>query len=207
MLELHIKKIKKLFKENWTELNLYILLLPLMFAGGIVYFLLSDTVLNMEGMSREYFKGILENVAFYILIPALIISYLRSCIERSLFFLWFTFVIGSLICREVHWDWTGSGVFVLLIILMVIAYFAYDKLRPQITSSVFINLFIIAILSYFISAMILDQNWGRIPKTFRSDIKFRKSLEEFMEILGHSLIALTVLLTPVLKRKKDISGD
>jgi len=198
----HIKKIKELIDYNWKELNLATLMLPLLFAGGITWFLLSDMVVNMEGMSRDYFKGILENIAFYILIPALIISYLRCCIERSVFFFWFSFFIGSLICREIHWDWTTRGVYILLVILMIIGYFAYDKLKPQITSTTFINLFIIALFTYFISAMILDQNWGRIPKTFRSDIKFRKSLEEFMEILGHFLIALIVIMTPVFKKEK-----
>lgn len=205
MIQLHIKKIKELAAYNWKKLNLAILLLPLMFAGGITYFLLSDTVLNMEGMSREFFKGILENIAFYILVPALIISYLRCCIERSAFFLWFTFFIGALLCREVHWDWSTSGIYIMLVLLMVIGYFFYDKLKPQISSTVFINIFIIAILTYFISAMILDQNWGRIPKTFRADIKFRKSLEEFMEILGHSLIALIVLLTPIFKKENELN--
>lgn len=200
----HIKKIKELIDYNWKKLNLATLILPLLFAGGITWFLLSDMVVNIEGMSRDYFKGILENIAFFILIPALIISYLRCCIERSVFFFWFSFFIGSLICREIHWDWTTKGIYILLVVLMIIAYFAYDKLKPQITSTTFINLFIIALFTYFISAMILDQNWGRIPKTFRADIKFRKSLEEFMEIFGHFLIALIVVMTPVFKKEKTL---
>lgn len=199
MIKAQIQKIKDLFKENWQQLNLLSLLTPFLFAGCIVYFLLSDQVAQAEDMGPNTFKVVLEKVAFIILVPAVIVAYLRFCIERSVFFLWLSAIIGSFICREVHWDWAGNGVFVLLGILMIIGYIFYDKLRPQITSSAFINLFVTAIVCYFIASFLLDHNWARISKEYRSDISFRKSLEEFMETLGHSIIALIVFLTPVIK--------
>ena len=202
MLKKQIDKIKELVKENWEQLNLLTLLTPLIFAACITGFLLCDRVANSGRFGPNTFKMILENVAFYILVPAVITSYLRFCIERSTFFLWLTAILTSLLCREIHWDWTRSGIFVILSLLMIIGFIFYDKLRPQITSSAFINLFVAAVICYFIASFLLDQNWARIPKTYRSDIRFRKSLEEFMEILGHSTMALIVLLTPAGKKGK-----
>ena len=200
MIKKEIKKIKGLFKENWEQLNLLILLTPFMYAGCISWYLLSDTVAQGH-FGPDTFKGILEKVAFYILVPASLIAYYRFCIERSRFFLWFLAIILTLLCREVHWKWTGGGVFAMLGVLMLVGYIFYDKLRPQISSSAFINLFVAAILCYFVANLLLDQNWVQISKEFRSDIKYKKSLEEFMEILGHTTIALIVLLTPVLRKK------
>ena len=200
MLKKEIEKIKGLFKENWEQLNLLILLTPFIYAGCISWYLLSDTVANGR-FGPDTFKGILEMVAFYILVPTALIAYYRFCIERSRFFLWFLAIILALLCREVHWQWTGGGVFVMLGALMLVGYIFYDKLRPQISSSAFINLFVTAILCYFIANLLLDQNWAQISKEFRSDIKYKKSLEEFMEILGHATIALIVLLTPALQKK------
>lgn len=202
MLKQQINKIKDLFKENWQELNLLSLLTPFLYVGCMSAFLLSDQIKHIPGISPAFFKVILENVAFYILIPALVFSYLRFCIERSLFFLWFTGILASFICREIHWDWAGGGVFALLAVLMVIGFIFYDKLRPQINSRVFINLFVVAILAYVIANLFLDQGWAKIPKTFRSDIKFRKSLEEFTEVFGHAMMAAIVFFTPALERKK-----
>lgn len=202
MLKKQIQKINDLFKENWAKLNLLSLLTPFVFAGCITWFLLSDQVANAEGIGPNTFKALLEKVAFFILVPAALFAYLRFCIERSLFFLWFLAIIGSLICREIHWDWAGSGVFILLGLLMLIGFIFYDKLRPQVNSSAFINLFVTAIICYFIACFLLDQNWAQISKEYRSDIRFRKSLEEFMETLGHSIIASLVFFTPAIPEKK-----
>lgn len=198
MLKKQLHKIKDLFKENWEKLNLLSLLTPFFFVACMTWFLLSDQISFIEGMSPNFFKAILENVAFYILIPALVISYLRFCIEKSWFFLWLTGIIASFTCREIHWDWAGGGVFVLLAILLVVGFIFYDKLRPQITSRVFINLFVVGILGYVIANFFLDQGWAGIPKSFKSEISFRKSLEEFTEIFGHSMMAAIVFLTPAL---------
>ena len=200
-------KLKKLIKENWEQLNLLSLLTPLFFAGGITYFLLCDQTRIEEEIGPNTFKVILESVAFYILVPAAVFAYLRFCVERSWFFLWFSFLLGILICREVHWDWTSKGVYILLAILALVGYFYYDKLRPQVNSSLFVNLFVVAIVSYFISEFLLDHNWARIPKHFRDDIKFKKSLGEFMEVFGHSMMFVIVFLTPALKflRKESVS--
>jgi len=199
-----INKIKKIVTKSWKEFNLLTLFTPLMLAGGIVLFLLSDSVAHMEGIGPNTFKVALENIAFLILVPAILISYLRFCIERSLFFLWFTSILFSLFCREVHWDWASNGIYVLLILLMFIAIIFYEKLEPQISSSAFINLFIAGILCYSISNFLLDHNWLQISKEYRSDIKFRKSLEEFIETGGHSIMAMITLLTPALTSKKSI---
>ena len=202
-----MKKIKKLIAENWKQLNLLTLLAPFIFAACITYFLLSDQVAGMEGIGPHMFKQILEKVAFYILVPAIVFAYLRFCITRSMFFLWLTGILGILICREIHWDWSHHGVYILLAIAMFIGYIFYDKLRPQISSSTFINLFIVAVLCYFIANFLLDQNWARISRAYRSDIRFRKSLEEFMEILGHAIMAAIVFFTPANKNEKHLSNS
>ncbi len=202
MLKKEMEKVKSLIRENFGQLNLIVLLTPFIFAGCISWYLLSDTVANGP-FGPDTFKAILEKVAFYILVPTALIAYYRFCIERSRFFLWFLAIILALLCREVHWKWTSGGVYAMLGLLMLIGYIFYDKLRPQISSSAFINLFVTAILCYFIANLLLDQNWARVSKEFRHDINYKKSLEEFMEVLGHVTIALIVLLTPALVREKS----
>jgi hypothetical protein len=198
-----MEKFKKLFAENWRQFNLFTLFAPLAFTAGITYFLLCDQTAVAEGIGPNTFKVILESVAFYILVPAVVVAYLRFCVERSLFFLWFACLIGTLLCREVHWDWTNKGVFIMLGALALLGYLYYDKLRPQINSRVFVNFIIVVVISYFISEFLLDHNWIRIPKHYRSDIKFRKSLGEFMEVFGHAMLFAIVILTPALKIVKN----
>jgi len=195
--------LKDIINDSWKQLNLFTLLLPLIIAGGLSAFLLSDSVANMKGVTPNTFKVALENIAFLILVPAILISYLRFCIERSFFFLWFTGILVSLFCREIHWTWTSKGVYALLVLFMILAVLFYDKLKPQICSSAFINLFTAAILCYCISNFLLDHNWLQISKEYRSDISFRKSLEEFIETSGHSIMAMITLLTPALRSRKE----
>ena len=204
-----MEKLKKMIEENWRQLNLLSLLAPLAFVAGISYFLLCDQTRVAEGIGPNTFKVALESVAFYVLVPAAVLAYLRFCVERSWFFLWFFCIVGTLICREVHWDWTSKGVYVMLAVLGVLGYLFYDKLRPQIISSVFVNIFVVLVISYFISEFLLDHNWIRIPKHYRHDIKFRKSLGEFIEVFGHSMIFAIVILTPALKpfQKKIAAND
>ena len=96
--------------------------------------------------------------------------------------------------REAHWEWTGAGIYLLLIILIAIALFQFDRLKPYINSTIFINLIAVVFSCYFISEMMLDHNWARIPKDFGEKIRFRSSLEESMEVVGHFFLAISVLL-------------
>lgn len=193
MLANHIEKIQKLFKENWQQLNLFIFMGPAIYILCVSLFLLCD---RMAGIGPHRVKFIMEIVPFVLLVPMMMLAFLRCCTERSWFFLWYTGFMGTIICREVHWDWTTGGVFVLLGLLMVLAYLFYDKLRPQISTPQFVNMFVTIITLYFIASMLLDQNWARIPKDFRTDINFKKALEECVEVMGHFLLAVTVLLIP-----------
>jgi hypothetical protein len=90
---------------------------------------------------------------------------------------------------------------------MLIAIIYYEKLETQKSTSAFINIFIACNLCYSISNFLLDHNWLRISKEYRSDIKFRKSLEEFIETGGHSIMAMITLLTPALTSKKSIKNN
>lgn len=191
-----LNKFKILALENLKTLNPWILLAPIGFAIGISCYMLSDQVRASDSIGPCTFKFVLENLAYCILAPALIIAYLRACAESSLFFLWLTAIIATLLCREIHWDWTTRGVYVLLALLAATAFVFHDKLRPQISSSVVVNLFASAALTYFISNFLLDHDWAKFPKHFRSDIHFKKSLEEFMECFGHTTMLLMTLLTP-----------
>ncbi|MGH7286871.1 MAG: hypothetical protein ACREI8_02515 [Myxococcota bacterium] len=49
----------------------------------------------------------------------------------------------------------------------------------------------------------LDHNWARIPSHFKQEYKFRSVLEETVELLGHFLLAMTVVVAPAADERGD----
>ena len=188
-METKTEKLRRVVGECRQQLNPLIFVGPPIFTLIIAIFLLSS---SME--DTRQIKTSIEYAGYYLLLPAGLIAFIRFCIERNYFFLMLTGVIATVIMREIHWEWTSEGVYVLFILFMWAAYAFYDRLKPFVSSASFINLAITVLSFYFISEMLLDHNWLRIPEDFGQEVNLRSSLEECIEMAGHTVLSVSVLL-------------
>jgi hypothetical protein len=72
--------------------------------------------------------------------------------------------------------------------------YRYDALQDGFSTPLLVNLLFAGFAAYFVSELMLDHNWARIPGHFKREYHFRSVLEETVELLGHFLLAVTVVV-------------
>ena len=136
-------------------------------------------------------KAVLEELALILIGGAFALSVIRSVLTKgSIFSLWISAFALIIWFREIHWDWTSSGVYVGLLIWMAFAFFKYDRLEPALSDRKTITLLALIIFSYFV-AVTFDQQWWTDGKYYD---KCGKLAGEVIENLGHTLVGLLVLI-------------
>ncbi|UCE86010.1 MAG: hypothetical protein JSU66_17065, partial [Deltaproteobacteria bacterium] len=112
--------------------------------------------------------------------------------------LWSFGVLVVLLCREIHFVGTSTGVYVGLVALFLLALRHYESLRESLERGVTINFLAMGFFSYFL-AVTVDARWwkprGAWPGIPGEDV-FHVPLEELLELLGHVLIIGALLLAP-----------
>lgn len=176
-------------RQILSQVNPFVLFVPVVFTLGVAYFVASGEFAYRGKQQLEVFP-------FFILVPFTAVGMVRYCAERRPVLLWITALLGSLVCREIHFPGTSLGIMIAIALLIVMAVLRYDALKDGFSTPVFVNLLAAGFTAYFISEMMLDHNWARIPKDFRAEHNFRTVLEETVELLGHFLLAISVVLLP-----------
>jgi hypothetical protein len=186
---------RSIARQLFSQVNLLVLLVPVLFTLAVGYFVGTGQF--------SYEKEQLEVFAFFILVPFTALGFVRFFAERRLIFLWLSVLLGALLCREIHFPGTSAGIAIALGLLLVTLRYRYDALRDGFSTPLLVNLLVAGFAAYFISELMLDHNWARIPRHFAQEYKFRSVLEETVELLGHFLLAVTVVVAPAPRERSE----
>ncbi len=135
-------------------------------------------------------KAVLEDLALILIGGAFALSVIRCVLTKgSIFSLWISAFAMIIWFREIHWDWTSSGVYVGFLIWLAFAFFKYERLEPALSDRKTVTLLALILFTYFV-AVTFDQQWWTDGDYFN---KIGKLAGEVVEDLGHSLVLLLVL--------------
>ena len=166
------------------------LLLPVLVAAIAFLIVKANMPLDFEDWWNAR-KAVLEDLALILTGGAFALSVIRCVLTKgSIFSLWISFFTMIIWFREIHWDWTSSGVYVGFLIWMAFAFFKYERLEPALSDRETITLLALILFTYFV-AVTFDQQWWTDGDYFN---KCGKLAGEVVEDLGHSLIVLLVLI-------------
>lgn len=145
----------------------------------------------------SYGRQELESLAILVnccLVMALVV---RLCVSRHVFFLWSIGLMGLVLAREIHFDWTDAGIYIGLIVMLGVASLKYDALKDYLDTRWVINLVAIGLFTYVLSQTIDQRWWKGLP----GEDLVHVPLEETMEVLGHCFIGVALLCARNLSHK------
>lgn len=169
-------------KRLWSAVDKRYLLIPPLFTVGLsaliymnIYFLSKQTLEWMAVLALSLFTICLA---------------VRFWVARHPFFLWSTVLCGILLMREFHFETTSDLVYVALLVLLYFTLKQLDELQSYLLYTRMATWLATGFVVYFIS-MTVDQRWWRgLPW---EDV-VHVPLEETLEMTGHVIIGLTLLL-------------
>jgi hypothetical protein len=169
-------------KRLWKAVDKRFLLMPPLFTVGMsaliytnIYFLPKQTLELMAVSALSLFTICLA---------------VRFWVSRHPFFLWSTGLCGILLMREVHFETTSDLVYVALLVLLYFTLKQLDELQSYLLHTRIATWLATGFVVYFISITV-DQRWWRgLPW---EDV-VHVPLEETLEMIGHLIIGLALLL-------------
>ena len=151
----------------------------------------------------SYGRQELESLAILVNCFLLMALVVRLCISRHVFFLWSTGLMGLVLAREIHFDWTDAGIYIGLIVMLGVASLKYDALKDYLDTPWVINLVAIGLFTYVLSQTIDQRWWKGLPEEDFVHVP----LEETMEVLGHCFIGAALLGARKLSQKMATPGS
>jgi len=135
-------------------------------------------------------KQVLEVTAIVVLSAFTLCLAARFCLNRQPFFLWGSALCGILLMREFHFETTSDLVYVALLVLLYFTLSRLDALQSYLLETRIPTWITTGFFVYFIS-MTIDQRWWRgLP----CESLIHVPLEETLEVAGHVIIGLTLVL-------------
>ncbi|MBM82359.1 MAG: hypothetical protein CMJ78_17475 [Planctomycetaceae bacterium] len=117
------------------------------------------------------------------------LSMMSTALRKRLIDVWFVGLFASLLCRELHFVGTSTGIYIALIVLFVSGSILRERLPEFYQRSLPISLLVGGFSTYAI-AVTIDAAWWRFLPEFRM---WRVQVEETLESTGHLLILAAVI--------------
>ncbi|HXG28054.1 MAG TPA: hypothetical protein VNJ47_04310 [Nevskiales bacterium] len=136
-------------------------------------------------------KRINEAFAVGILALTVTLLVLRSAWQRSLLHLLLGGFAAAALLREIHYDWTDRGVYVLLLLLIGLAWGWRERLAPAARSGSFLPWFKGALAAYLLSVLVSRRVFRDL---LPNEPLMHVPIEEVMENLAHSLLLVSALV-------------
>jgi len=154
---------------------------------------------SYESKTKSLLKNeALEPAALWILGAGILLSLFRLAQRKTFFFLWCALLCANFLIREIHVKGSAAGVYIGFVVLLLIAFFLRNRMKPLFPNRKSCSLLAAAMTCYFISVL-LDQGALRfIPQ----ESSFGVLTEESIEVVGHLFLLATPLIVG-LKQSDD----
>jgi hypothetical protein len=175
-------------RELWRLFRTWSLLVPLLVAVALGM-MITENLYAPE-------KGLLEFAAIVMLSVATALAFARFLASRHPFFLWGSGLLSVLLCREIHFMGTSTGVYIGMVVMLVVANRYYANLREYLATSFVTNALAMGSFAYLV-AVTIDARWWKARAAWPGipgEEVFHVPLEELMELVGHVLILAALLL-------------
>lgn len=137
-----------------------------------------------------YLKATLEAPAPFMAGLVALVYATRSLVTMNPLYILLTALAATFTCREIHWDWTSHGVYVMLAGIGVWAAVWHKRLREPLRDWRHTSWLIAAFAAYFISQVIARRAFKFIP----GEKAIHIPLEEWVETTAHLLFLATSLV-------------
>ncbi|MHC4563088.1 MAG: hypothetical protein ACYS8X_09985 [Planctomycetota bacterium] len=169
------------------------LLVPLLLGATLAVLVGNDVLALQIESDKQVWMDSFETAAVWLLTAAAVVAGLRLVLQRRLYFVWLAVLMGSLLCREIRFEWSNMMVHVSVAALMLAAWWFYGAMANYFTSRVVVTLLVSMFACYVLTQM-LDQRW---LKFLPGEKLWEKQTEEAIECGGH---VFAVLLTVFSRR-------
>lgn len=163
----------------------WVLLIPA--AGALALYILNF----YPSVAAHLDKETAEIVAPIILAVGVFLAGWLAATRRHVYDKWLLLFAISLFLRELHFQGTNTGFYIALVVLILWASHARDRLEPFISDRSSVNTMMAMLWTYFITKL-LDRGYldGLLPTGTTRDL-----FEENLENLGHMIFVLLVVLS------------
>ena len=165
-----------------TSANYWLIFcVPLIIAGTIIQLILYQVY--------PFDKYLLEDVALIVTAGFCLLCFSRFLYGKDKFFIWAAGMMLVLFVREVHPPGSSGGVYLGLLALFYIAYKKYHLFADYIRNKRLVTLLGTGFFTYFIAVTTDQRFWKFVP----AEKIFHTTLEESLELLGHTIIGCALL--------------
>ncbi len=175
--------------SNWQEIkylltlvNYYYLVTPYVVALILGALVLHDLY--------PFHKGHLENFALLVCFTSSAICLVKFFFMQHMFYLWCVGIALTFFARELHFEGTSAAVYISLLLLLFIALHQMERFRLHLRQPLFLTGLATGFMTYFLSQS-MDQRWWR---WFPYEQIVHVPVEETLEIFGHIVVGLTLIL-------------
>jgi hypothetical protein len=154
---------------------------------GLLYLIDAQHWTGVEKRFNELYAVCILGLVFAVLI-------LRCALQRNLLYLLLGGFALAAWLREIHFAWTHQGVYVLLLILIALAWWWRERLKPLAQTGSFLPWFKGTLVIYLLSVLISRRIFKDLPIMLPDEELMHVPLEEVLENVAHSMLLITALV-------------
>lgn len=151
---------------------------------GLLYLAQAQHWSGAEKRINELYAVCILGLVFTLLIA-------RSAWQRSLLYLLLAGFALAAWLREIHFEWTDTGVYVFLLVLIGLAWWWRERLKPMAQAGIFLPWFKGTLAAYFLSVLIARRVFRDL---LPNEELMHVPLEEVMENVAHSMLLVTAVV-------------
>jgi len=115
---------------------------------------------------------------------------------RGFYYRWLLLLSGCLLCREIHFVGTSTGIYFAIPLLMWYASSRFESMKPFADNRLLASLLVGAFVTYFFAITVDRAVWKFLP----NHAFWRNNIEETSETVGHLLILAMIICSPIVAR-------
>lgn len=167
--------------KPWIRrINVWLMLAPLV---SVV------SVICAHWLDWQWFlsKPLHEGLAIVLVSAAFLILLLRVRRGHGPYFVWFSFLVGSLLFREIHLPWTGKTIYVCLVVALIWGVCWRERILPRLVERRSFPWLFATLFTYFFSQLIARRVFRGMP----NESLLHVPLEEVTETMAHVMLIVT----------------
>mgnify|MGYP006908227899 CR=1 FL=1 len=112
-------------------------------------------------------------------------------IHRGFYYRWLTILCVCLLCRELHFRGTSTGIYFAIPLVLWYASANYASMKPFVNHRLLVSLFVGAFITYFFTITVDRAVWKFLPR----HADWRNNVEETLETFGHLMILAMIIVS------------
>jgi branched-subunit amino acid ABC-type transport system permease component len=123
--------------------------------------------------------------------------------RRGFYFRWLTLLSVCLLCRELHFWGTSTGIYIAIPLVMWYASANFQSMKPYVNHRLLVSLFVGAFITYFFTITVDRAVWKFLP----NHAHWRNNVEETLETFGHLMILAVIVVSAYLPSGKTATDS